>query len=97
MSVEKLNPPKRSRFAVWRWKKRTWALMAPLILAGYLLSAAPVIYTIRRCELRRDPLVKSVVFTVYFPAGMLNANSEAYRNVLEWQMATMESAFGELP
>lgn len=58
MSAPRPNPPRRSIFAVWRWRWWTWLI--PLLLPGlYLLSMAPLV------RLEYLPWQQSVVHNVH--------------------------------
>lgn len=58
------TPPRRSRFAVWRWPRWVWYVIVPLMVLGYPLSVGPaaVLY-----DGRLPPSMMTVAEIAYLP------------------------------
>jgi hypothetical protein len=87
-------PFRRLLFMPWRWNR--WVLMAlPLLfLAGYVLSAAPVIYFLRRYGLYGNEM-ESAFTIVYFPLVLADENCRPCREFFQWEYDAIRQFFGD--
>lgn len=80
----------RSLFAVWRWPRWVWVPIVALLLAMYLLSAAPVWWlSLRLSWMTESEAPYHVYFVVWWPANLCIQNSKVLTQIYMWELATM--------
>jgi hypothetical protein len=79
-------------FMPWRWRRWTWALLLPLTLLAYFLSAVPMLrltsYFAKNGNLKSDyPYVR----LAYRPVWMIDANCKPVKAVVDWEDGLMDN------
>ena len=91
------NPPRRSWFAVWRWRLPLWAwgILAIALPVTYFLSAVPLLTIFVEVEVntgRRELTLLGDGF--YAPVFWLGKRSEFAGLVIAWEQSVMLDLFG---
>ena len=80
--------PRRSWFAVWRWKWLTWAAVGPLLVFVYVASAPLGLYVANQF-LRTNSTVlwwlHDAVWCFYHPVMMCRAWCDPLNDFLDWE------------
>ena len=85
--------PRRPLFAFWRWRRRTWAMVLPLALAIYILSAVPVTFAAHKL-IKRNQTAVMIVCVPFLPVVICAKNVPALDAVMEWEFKTLAKTFG---
>lgn len=83
---------KRSVFQFWRWRFRTWALVLPITLVVYVLSAVPVTFCAHKLVHNRP--VQMVLCIPFLPVFACANHSSGLAAVMQWEFKTMAVVFG---
>lgn len=95
-------PPRIAWFAPWRWfpRLRPWQrglLYAGVLLAGYVLSPMPVVYTLRRMGAFNTPMVLRPFEILYAPLEWGYNHSPVVQAFYDQQREWLEAGFGPIP
>jgi hypothetical protein len=85
MTSPQPNHPRRSLFAVWHWRWKTWATVALLMLAAYPLSAGPAYWLLFNGYLPDDGIY--VITVMYLPLILVQDRAEWIKDVLGWYIS----------
>jgi hypothetical protein len=93
MSSPRLNPPRRSLFAVWCWPWWVWVVAPVILFSVYVLSCAPVFYVL--LNMRPRPMLSEAYETAevfYWPITVCIENSPTASALYFWEMDMVRSS-----
>lgn len=85
--------PCPSWFAVWRWPRWVWYVLAVLMPVLYILALPPVFYLANHSRPKNNVFVQAAGL-FWLPAILLSGHYESLDRLWDWEYQALYGAFG---